>query len=99
MNVDKPRNSDQIDTIQPTTGLAGSFVLRRQEEEGKNELPTSKPRRTSTIIFGILREPMAYLLLGCGIVYFFIGDRQEALMLIGFLILIIGIEIFQEQKS
>jgi Ca2+-transporting ATPase len=95
----KRETIDPTVTTQTALGLSGSFVLRRQEEEGQNELPTSKPRRIYNIIFGILCEPMVYLLLACGLIYFLIGDRQEALMLIGFLLLIIGIEIFQEQKA
>lgn len=80
-------------------GLSRSFVLQRQDEEGYNELPSSKPRRLHHIFIGIFNEPMVYLLLGCGLIYFFIGDRQEATMLLGFLFLIIGIEIFQERKA
>lgn len=81
------------------SGLSQSTVLRRQEEDGFNELPTSKPKRFYHIAFGVLREPMVYLLLGCGLVYFLIGDQQESFMLLGFLGLIIGITIFQEQKA
>jgi Ca2+-transporting ATPase len=80
-------------------GLSLSIVLQRQEDEGFNELPASKPRRTIYILLGVLSEPMVYILLGCGVVYFLIGDRQEAVMLLGFLLLIIFIEIFQEQKA
>jgi Ca2+-transporting ATPase len=80
-------------------GLTLAMVLQRQAEEGFNELPTSKQRRTIYIILGILSEPMVYILLGCGLVYFMIGDRQEALILIGFLLLIAFIEFFQEQKA
>ncbi len=80
-------------------GLSTSIVLRRQEDEGLNELPTTKPRRLFHIVISILSEPMVYLLLGCGLIYFLIGDRQEALMLIGFLLLILGIEVFQEHKA
>lgn len=80
-------------------GLSQSQVLRRQESEGYNELPTAKPRRFLNIFISVLREPMVYLLLGCGLVYLIIGDRQEALMLIGFLLLIIAIEVFQENKA
>jgi len=87
------------DGLLKMSGLSQSTVLRRQEEEGFNELPTSKPKRFYNIAFEVLREPMVYLLLGCGIVYFFIGDRQESIMLLGFLGLIIGITIFQEQKA
>jgi Ca2+-transporting ATPase len=85
--------------LQSAGGLSRSFVMRRQEEDGKNELPSSKPRRIYRIVAGIFQEPMVYLLLGCGIVYFLVGDRQESLMLLGFLLLIIAIEIFQEQKA
>ncbi|MGE5085187.1 MAG: cation-translocating P-type ATPase [Bacillota bacterium] len=80
-------------------GLSRSFVLRRQEEEGFNELPSAKPRRLHHIIIGVFKEPMVYLLLGCGVVYFTIGDQQEASMLLGFLFLIIAIEVFQERKA
>lgn len=82
-----------------STGLSRSQVLRRQESEGYNELPTVKPKRFINIVISVLREPMVYLLLGCGLVYLMIGDRQEALMLIGFLFLIIGIEVVQENKA
>ncbi len=85
--------------LQNIGGLSPSLVLLRQEEEGLNELPTSKPRRLHRIIFGICKEPMVFLLLGCGFIYLTIGDKQEAIMLLGFLFLIIGIEIFQERKA
>lgn len=80
-------------------GLSHSIVLKRQEEEGFNELPAGKPRRLYHIVLGILKEPMVYLLLGCGLIYMAIGDRQEALMLLGFLFLIIAIEVVQERKA
>lgn len=85
--------------VRPALGLSTSTVLRRQDEEGFNELPSSKPKRFYHIAFEVLQEPMVYLLLGCGLVYFLIGDHQEALMLLGFLVLIVGITIFQEQKA
>lgn len=80
-------------------GLSRAFVLQRQEEEGYNELPQSKPKRISTIVLNILKEPTVYILLICGLIYFLIGDRQEALMLMGFLVLIIGITVTQETKA
>lgn len=80
-------------------GLSRSLVLRRQEEEGYNELPTSKPKRLDQIVVGVLSEPMVYLLLGCGFAYFLMGDRQEASMLLAFLLLIVGITIYQERKA
>ncbi|MDO9184329.1 MAG: cation-translocating P-type ATPase [Bacteriovorax sp.] len=80
-------------------GLSQTAVLKKQELEGLNELPASAPKKIYSFIFDVLKEPMVYLLLGCGVIYFFLGDQQEALMLLTFLFLIIGITIFQEAKS
>lgn len=80
-------------------GLAHALVLRRQEEEGFNELPTSRPKNLLNFLLEIAREPMVFLLIGCGAIYLILGDRQEAFMLLGFLFLIIGITIYQERKA
>lgn len=82
-----------------TTGLSDSVVLRRQEEEGYNELPSAKPRRLFQIFISIIQEPMVYLLLGCGFIYLLIGDPGEALILLAFLFLIILITLVQENKA
>ncbi len=86
-------------SIDLRSGLSLSSVVRQQEESGYNELPTVRSRRLHQIAVGIIKEPMVYLLLGCGIIYFIIGDQQEALMLLGFLFLILGISFFQERKA
>ena len=91
--------NQDINSLLSGGGLSPSFVLQRQMEEGLNELPQSRPKKTLSIILDILKEPMVYLLLGCGVIYFFLGDHQEAIMLIGFLILIIGITVLQEAKA
>lgn len=80
-------------------GLSLSLVEERLEKEGSNELPSNKPKKIYSFIFDVLKEPMVYLLLCCGIIYFFLGDMQEAIMLLGFLILIIAITIIQEAKA
>lgn len=79
-------------------GLSQALVLQRQEIDGYNDLPSSKPKKLYNLIIDILKEPMVYLLLGCGIIYFFLGDHQEAIMLLSFLFFIIGITITQESK-
>jgi len=89
----------ETNLVSQNLGLSRSMVLRRQEEEGYNELPASKPKRLDQIVVGVLSEPMVYLLLGCGSAYFLMGDRQEALMLLAFLFLIVVITIFQERKA
>jgi Ca2+-transporting ATPase len=80
-------------------GLAPALTRARQEQEGYNELPANNPKNLYLFFLDVLKEPMVYLLLGCGITYFFLGDRQEAIMLLSFLLLIIGITIAQESKA
>lgn len=80
-------------------GLSESQVLKIQEQYGYNELPKSKVKRGYLIILDVLKEPMVYILLSCGLIYYIIGDRQEAIMLLVFLLIIIGITIVQEAKA
>jgi len=50
------------------------------------------------IVFDVAKEPMFILLLACGATYFLVGDTGEALMLLSFVFLVIGITVYQERK-
>lgn len=83
----------------PAFGLTQAEARLRLEKDGPNSLPQAESRRLYRIILEIIREPMVTLLLGCGGIYFFLGDAQEASLLVGFLLLIIAITIYQERKA
>ena len=80
-------------------GLTSAGVAERLQSDGFNELPTSRRRFFWTIVADVLREPMFALLLACGVVYVLLGDRQEALVLLGFVALVAVISVYQEQKT
>ena len=80
-------------------GLTDEEVTRKQEQEGFNELPSSKSKSIWAIALGILKEPMFILLVACGSLYLALGDIQEGIMLMGFVFVIMGIEFFQERKT
>ena len=42
---------------------------------------------------------MFLLLIACGVLYLILGDFKEALMLLGFVFVIIGITLYQENKT
>jgi Ca2+-transporting ATPase len=42
---------------------------------------------------------MFLLLLACGTIYLLMGDVQEALMLLGFVFVVLGITLYQERKT
>jgi len=80
-------------------GLTNEEVKTRQSIDGFNELPSSKKRGALQIAMGILKEPMFMLLVACGSLYLFLGDVQEGIMLLSFVLVIMGIEYFQERKT
>jgi Ca2+-transporting ATPase len=80
-------------------GLSPDEVSQRQEQDGFNELPTQGKRNGLDILIGVLREPMFLLLIACGALYLLSGEFQEALMLLGFVFVIIGITFYQERKT
>ncbi|SYZ72650.1 Cation transport ATPase [Candidatus Zixiibacteriota bacterium] len=80
-------------------GLSDSEAARRLSIDGYNELPSTKKRSIFAIAFDVLREPMFILLVACGTLYFFLGDFQEAIMLLGFVMVVIGITLYQERKT
>lgn len=91
-------NPDQIDANEER-GLMASEVRERLAAEGYNELPSSEKRTLLHILLEVVREPMFLMLIACGVLYLLLGDREEALMLLGFVFVIIGITFYQEQKT
>jgi len=85
--------------VRRITGLAESEAARRLEAEGFNELPTGRTRSSLAIAFSVAREPMFLLLVGCGLLYLAMGSPGDALLLLGFVFLVMGITIFQERRT
>ncbi|MGE5807652.1 MAG: cation-translocating P-type ATPase [Nitrospirota bacterium] len=85
--------------IHSIPGLSEQEAAARLRREGYNELPSSKRRGIFAIAAGVMREPMFLLLVACGAIYLVLGDVREALMLLGFVFVVIGITLYQERKT
>nr|MDA8411280.1 cation-transporting P-type ATPase [Treponema sp.] len=85
--------------IQALPGLSDDEVTELRKRHGFNELPDAERRGTFTIVLGVLREPMFLLLVACGLVYMLVGEPRDALLLLGFVIIMMGITIYQEGKT
>ncbi len=81
------------------TGLTAAEVRERLARDGPNELPVSRPRSVLRLLGDVVTEPMFLLLVACGVVYLVLGDRSEALMLLGFVFVVIGITFVQQRRS
>ena len=81
------------------TGLSASQARERLAAEGPNELPRPARRTPFRIALEVLREPMFVMLLAAGGLYLLLGDKAEALILLGFAGLSILITIVQEART
>jgi len=81
------------------TGLSQAEVAARLRSEGYNELPSVRPRSLWAIAGGVVREPMFLLLIACGSAYLLLGDLRDALMLLGFVFVVVTISFLQERKT
>jgi Ca2+-transporting ATPase len=81
------------------SGLDPALASARLRDEGPNELGQSQRRTLRDIAWEVLREPMFGLLLGAGAIYLAMGDRREALILLGFVFIIMGITALQERRT
>ena len=80
-------------------GLSEKEASERIRKEGYNELPSSTKRSIFSIALSVIKEPMFLLLIAGGGIYLLLGDVQEAVMLLGFVFIVMGITLYQERKT
>jgi Ca2+-transporting ATPase len=88
------KNPEQV-----VAGLSQIEVQKKLSGEGYNEIPSGMKNKFLFLILNILKEPMLLLLIVCGIIYFILGSIEDALMLVSFIAVVIGITIYQERKT
>ncbi|KJJ83215.1 cation transport ATPase [Candidatus Omnitrophus magneticus] len=85
--------------IKNIKGLSAREVSERLCQYGYNEIPSQKRRNVFLIFFHVIKEPMLLLLIGSGTIYFFLGEQKDALMLLSFVMVVVGITFYQERKT
>ncbi|MGC2165119.1 MAG: cation-translocating P-type ATPase [Gallionella sp.] len=81
------------------SGLSHKDAAARLAAEGTNELGTDQRRTLFAIASEVAREPMFLLLLGAGAIYLAMGDPHEAMVLLGFVVIIMVVTILQERRT
>jgi len=89
----------QIFTFDSVYGLSSDEVARIREKEGYNEIPSARRRGLIGIIAGVFREPMFLLLVATGAIYFLLGEVQDGVLMLSFVVVIIAITVYQENKT
>ena len=80
-------------------GLTTKEVEEKLKREGYNELPSSQALSLFKLIWEVISEPMFILLVSCAVIYFFLGELQEAIVLTASVALVMSIELVQESKT
>lgn len=80
-------------------GLSRDEAERRLREEGFNEFVFRQKRNFAVIAREVLFEPMFLLLVSSGCIYLVLGDMAEALALLFFVFVVMGITAYQENRT
>jgi P-type Ca2+ transporter type 2C len=82
-----------------SSGLTAREAADLLASDGYNELPSSRQNSIWPLAASVIREPMFVLLVGCGAIYLALGNKQEALVLLAFVFVIMGITFFQKHRA
>ena len=80
-------------------GLSSLEAARRLATDGPNELPTAMPRSLLRQSWDVVRQPMLLLLVGAGTINFLLAEPLDGVILMLFVVVVIGISIYQEHKT
>jgi P-type Ca2+ transporter type 2C len=80
-------------------GLTRSEAAQRLTQDGPNALPSDQRNAWLTSLWDAMREPMFALMLGAGLLYVLLGDLQEGLILLGLVLVVVALTLYQEGKT
>jgi P-type Ca2+ transporter type 2C len=86
-------------TEQDANGLTSAMAAAHLKHDSYNELPSAQARSLLSIAWESVQDPIFLLLVGGGIIYWILGDLQEALILLGFVVFLTAISLYQEGKT
>ncbi|OBH30083.1 ATPase [Mycobacterium sp. E342] len=81
------------------SGLTAAEAARRLVADGPNELAAQRRRNLLQEAWDVVRQPMLLLLLGAGLVNFLLAEPLDGVMLMGFVVVVIAISIYQEHRT
>ncbi|MBS1687542.1 MAG: cation-translocating P-type ATPase [Bacteroidetes bacterium] len=92
---------DKIDSLSIANlqGLSAEVAQQKLQTDGYNELAGSKPKSFLRTVIDLMKEPMVILLVICGLLYLLLGSLTEGIVLMGGVLIVIGITLYQERKT
>ncbi|WJV54759.1 cation-translocating P-type ATPase [Prodigiosinella aquatilis] len=81
------------------TGLTTREADLRLSEFGPNQLTAKPPHPVLMVLRETLTEPMFLLLIAAGAIYMLLGDIHEAMLLVGFVLIIVVVTALQSHRT
>lgn len=82
-----------------TVGLTTTQAQQKLLQVGPNVLVPKKKSTLGKKIISVLLEPMFVLLFITTLIYFFLGEPRDGLIMLGFIVVIVAIDIIQEWRT
>lgn len=80
-------------------GLSRDQVMAQRQKFGENRLPDREKKSSFKLIVTIMTEPMIFLLLAVVVLYFFLGDWRETVVLALSVVGVVVLEFYQDTKT
>ena len=80
-------------------GLSHAQAAQRLQQDGPNHLPGDHRRGWHHMVWDTLQDPMFALLLGAGVLYLLLGDWQEGAVLLGLVLVVLALTLYQEGRT
>lgn len=80
-------------------GMSSTEAAKRLRDEGPNELPSPDKRDTWRILRDLLKEPMIFLIVSAGIIFFLLAEVVDGIILISTISIAIVITVHQQRKT
>ncbi len=96
------RSSDQIVSAlatDPARGLSPAEAASRLEQSGPNQLRPARAEPWWEEALESIREPLQLLLLVIGVVYFLIGEIEDAITIVVVILAVTTVEVFNELRA
>src|ERR1035438_10379165 len=81
------------------SGLTEDDASRNIASDGANEIASPEKRGLFAIAIEVAREPMFLMLVAAGPLYLLMGSPGDAMMLLGFVFVVMAITIVQERRT
>ena len=86
-------------SAEPPQGLTSAQAAARMAAQGPNEMPAAHAQGRWRLLAEVVTEPMFVLLAACSAIYLMLGDRSEALMLLGFVVIVVAMTFVQKRRT